>query len=93
MAPTDPDSAFLDVTPPHWAARGVAYVLIGLFVAAVIISVVVRIPETVSSRFVLVPVQGTDPVRASHQGTVVQARVTDGQLVPEGLVLFVIASL
>jgi hemolysin D len=92
MAPTDPDSAFLDVTPPHWAARGVAYVLIGLFVAAVIISVVVRIPETVSSRFVLVPVQGTDPVRASHQGTVVQARVTDGQLVPEGHVMFVIRS-
>jgi multidrug resistance efflux pump len=90
--PTDTDPGYLDVTPPHWAARGVAYVLIALFIAAGIIAIVVRVPETVSSRFVLVPVRGTDPIRASHQGTVLQARVTDGEVVPAGHVLFVLRS-
>jgi multidrug efflux pump subunit AcrA (membrane-fusion protein) len=56
--PADDDAsqqAFLETDPPHWVARGLAYILIALFVGLVLISVAVEVPETVSAPFVLVP--------------------------------------
>jgi hypothetical protein len=52
--------AFLDNDPPHWAARGLAYILISLFLIAGLVSVLLHIPETVSCPFVLVTVQGRE---------------------------------
>lgn len=99
MAETPPPSAeepdpapYLDAEPPHWAARGVAYVLIALFVGAVIASVVVHLPETVTSPFLLVPVRGADPVRAARGGTVTEARVIEAASVSRGQTLFIIRS-
>ncbi|HEV2799641.1 MAG TPA: HlyD family secretion protein [Pyrinomonadaceae bacterium] len=51
------DSPFLDTDPPHWAARGLAYLLILLFVGVVSASLLIRIPETVSAPFILVPAE------------------------------------
>lgn len=52
--------AFLDNDPPHWAARGLAYLVLGLFLVAAVVSVVLQLPETVSAPFVLAPVEGGD---------------------------------
>jgi membrane fusion protein len=83
---------FLETEPPYWAARGLSYLLILLFVAALLASVLIYFPETVSGSFVLVPVRGTDPVRAPHSGVVTEVRVTEGLVVTKGNPLFIIRS-
>jgi membrane fusion protein len=91
-APFADESPYLAADPPHWAARGLATILLLLFVFVGISSLVVHVPEAVSARFVLVPVRGTDPVRAFKDGIVTEVRVTDAQTVHSGDPLFVIAS-
>jgi multidrug efflux pump subunit AcrA (membrane-fusion protein) len=80
---------FLEVDPPHWAARGLSYILIALFVTAVLIAILVRIPETVSCPFVLQPTKGTDPIRALYDATVLQVRALEGQIVKQGDPIFI----
>ena len=75
---------FLDVEPPHWAARGLAYLVILVFGATAVASAVVEVPETVSARFVLVPVRGTDPVRAARGGVMARALAVEGREVASG---------
>jgi membrane fusion protein len=94
-APATPRPAsvpFLEKDPPHWAARGLAYVVILLFAAAFAVAVLLRIPETVSSPFTLVPIRGTDAVRALRGGVVAEIRVSEGQPVHKGAAAFVIRS-
>jgi membrane fusion protein len=85
-------AAFLDVQPPHWAARGLAYVLLLVFAAAAVASVVITLPETISGPFALVPVRGTDPVRAPRSGVLSAVRVSEGQAVAKGDPAFAIRS-
>ena len=86
---TDP---FLSGEPPHWAARGLAYLLFLLFVVLVSASIVVDIPETISAPFTLAPRQGADPVRALRRGVVQRVAVVEGQAVAQGETLFVVRS-
>ena len=90
----DPRSSvpFLEKDPPHWAARGLARILILLFGAALAGAIFVKIPETVSSPFTLVPIRGTDAVRALRGGVVAEIRVAEGQTVQKGATAFVIRS-
>ena len=90
--PADAEAPFLDSEPPHWAARGLAYLLIALFVVAVLAAIFVRIPETVTSPFVLVPVRGTDAVKTLRSGVVTEAKVSEGQPVARGATLFIVRS-
>jgi multidrug efflux pump subunit AcrA (membrane-fusion protein) len=83
---------FLEMDTPPWAARGLAYILLLLFATAAVVAIVLRIPETVSSPFVLLPVRGTDPVKAPRSGIVVEVRVAEGGAVAQGAALFVIQS-
>ncbi len=83
---------FLTQEPPHWAARGLASCLLVLFAVAAAVSALVRVPETVSSRFVLVPVRGTDPIRAPRGGILAEVRAAEGQQVQRGEPIFVIRS-
>lgn len=83
---------YLTTDPPHWAARGLSYLLMLIFVAIVIGSVVIQVPETVSAPFVLAPRLGTDPVRALRRGIIQQVNLVEGQSVKEGDKLFVIRS-
>jgi multidrug resistance efflux pump len=83
---------FLDPAPAPWAARGLAWLLIALFAVAVVASVAVRVPETVSSRFVLVASKGVDQVRASRDGIVAEVRAAETQPFGKGEPLFVIRS-
>lgn len=89
----DSDQApFLEPAPTPWAARGLAWLLIGLFVAAAVAAAVIRVPEKVSSRFVLVPERGADQVRAARDGTVAEIRVAEAQAIAGGEPMFVIRS-
>ena len=83
---------FLGYDPPHWAARALAGLLLILFVGGAIASVLVQVPETVSSPFVLVPARGTDPVRAPRGGVVAAVQAAEGWTVREGEPVFVIRS-
>lgn len=83
---------FLGSDPPAWAARALTVVLLTFFVAAGVASVVIRVPETVSGPFVLVPMRGVDPIRAPRSGTVVEVRLAEAQAFRRDDVLFVIRS-
>jgi multidrug efflux pump subunit AcrA (membrane-fusion protein) len=91
-AAVDERPEFFEGEPPHWAARGLAWVLILVFGAAAVASVVIRVPETISSSLVLVPTRGTDPIRASHGGVVAAVRVREGQAAMQGEAAFTIRS-
>ena len=83
---------FLDSHPPYWAARGLAYVLTLLFVVAAIAMAVVTVPETVTSRFVLVPRRGVDPVRSLRDGVVLRVPFAEGSQVRKSEAIFVLRS-
>jgi membrane fusion protein len=83
---------YLDAEPPPWAARGLASILLILFAVAAIASILVHVPETVTTAFVLTPVRGTDPVRAFKGGIVTDVRTSDARAIGAGEVMFVIAS-
>jgi hypothetical protein len=59
-----------------------------VFVAALVGSIVITLPETISSPFVLVPGHGADPIG----GVVVAVRLAEGQAVDRGAPAFVIRS-
>ena len=86
------DAPFLDPSPPPWAARGLAWTILALFVVGIAALVLVQVPESVAARFVLVPVKGADPVRTLHEGIVTAVRVADAESVDAGAPLFTIRS-
>jgi biotin carboxyl carrier protein len=88
----DPAPPFLDQTPAPWAARSLAWILIALFAAAVIAAIAIRVPETVGSRFVLVPIRGVDQIRAARDGVLAEIRAAETRAIAAGEVLFVIRS-
>lgn len=86
------DPPFLSNEPPHWAVRALAWLVVGLVLVAAILSAVVRVPETVVGRFLLVPVAGSDPVKAPRRGQVSAVRVAEGDVVSRGAPLMVVRS-
>lgn len=84
--------SFLALAPPHWAARGFSYAIIAVVLIAAIASVVIKLPETVTADFVLVPARGTDPIKATRQGVVNQVFVSEGQQVNKGDVIATLKS-
>jgi membrane fusion protein len=88
----DAPPPFLEADPPHWAARGLTYVLILLFIVAGASAAFVHVPEVVSSPFTLTPLRGGDPVRAPRRGVVSDVRVSEGLAVERDQGLFVIGS-
>jgi membrane fusion protein len=59
---------YLDSTPPHWAANGLAYVIVAIAAFAALGSVTVGIPETLSTSFVLTPCSGALLARQIEAG-------------------------
>lgn len=88
----DIDQTYLDIAPPHWAARSLSYSIIAIVLVAAIASVVIKLPETVTADFVLVPARGTDPIKATRQGIVNQVFVSEGQSVNEGDIIATLRS-
>lgn len=84
--------SFLALAPPHWASRGLSYAIIAVVLIAGVAAVVIKLPETVTADFVLAPVRGTDPVKATRRGLVSQILVSEGQEVKQGEVIATLRS-
>lgn len=82
--PAEPKTGFLDLAPPHWAARGLAWAMIAVFALGTIASVAITLPEKVTAQFTLTPVRGADPVKATRGGVVAQILASEGQAVNKG---------
>jgi multidrug efflux pump subunit AcrA (membrane-fusion protein) len=76
--------------PPNWFMTALAWLLIALFATALLVAVFVRVPETVSSRFVLMPENGADAIQSPRPGVVAQVFVKPGQIVRAGDRLFLL---
>ena len=91
-AETNPFPPFLETSPPLWAARGLASILLSLFAVSTIAAFVVRVPESVTAPFVLTPLRGGDPVRVFRSGIVSEVRVAEAQTVGRGQPMYTITS-
>ncbi|HEX5080611.1 MAG TPA: HlyD family efflux transporter periplasmic adaptor subunit, partial [Blastocatellia bacterium] len=87
-----PKTEFLDLDPPHWAARGLAYAMIAIFALGVIASVAITLPEKVTAQFMLAPARGADPVKASRGGVVSRVLASEGQVVNKGDLIITLRS-
>jgi membrane fusion protein len=90
--PQNADTEFLDKDPPPLAVRGLAYVIIALFVLALVAAVIITVPETVSGQFRLLPVDGADPIRSRKDGVVSTLTAREGDTVAANGVLMVLNS-
>jgi multidrug resistance efflux pump len=78
--------------PPPWIVRVTAWLLLAAFLWALLIAIVVRLPETVRCRFVLIPATAADPIQSPRQATISRVAVAEGQPVKAGEELFVLRS-
>lgn len=78
--------------PPPWIVRGTAWALLGAFLVALLLAIIMRLPETVQCPFILVPATGADPIQAAHAGVISRVSVSEGQPVKKGDELFVLRS-
>src|SRR4029450_14012692 len=68
------------------------WVLISAFVFALLITIVMRLPETVDCRFILIPATGADPIQSPRQAIISRVVVEEGEPVKAGDELFVLRS-
>src|SRR4029078_2685330 len=92
LVPVEPQAAFLELAPPHWAARGLAWAILLVVTLGAIAAVAIKLPETVTAQFVLAPVRGADPVKATRSGVVAQVLASEGQSIKQDEVLVVLRS-
>jgi len=88
----DAESEMSPQEPPPWVIRTAAWVLVGAFLFALLIAIVMRLPESVHCPFVLIPATGADPIQAPRQATISRVEVEEGQPVKAGEELFVLRS-
>jgi len=88
----DAESEMLPQEPPPWIIRSTAWILLGAFLLALLIAIVMRLPETVRCPFVLVPDTGADPVQSPVRAIISHVGVDEGQPVKAGEELFVLRS-
>jgi membrane fusion protein len=91
-ASLDTESELAPQEPPPWIVRSIAWLLIAAFLFALLISIVMRLPETVDCRFVLIPATGADPIQSPRQATISRVVVEEGQAVKADEELFVLRS-
>jgi multidrug efflux pump subunit AcrA (membrane-fusion protein) len=88
----DASPPFLEITPPVWAARGLATILLALFMVGTLAAFLARVPESVTAPFVLIPLRGGDPVRALRSGVVTEVQVVEAQAIVRDQAMYRIAS-
>lgn len=88
----DTESEMLPQDPPPWIIRWTAWLLLAFLALALIASIVIRLPETIQSHFVLVPETGADPIQSPHQAVISRVAVGEGETVKKGAALFVLRS-
>ncbi|MBA3832172.1 MAG: HlyD family efflux transporter periplasmic adaptor subunit [Chthoniobacterales bacterium] len=90
--PMESESEMLPQDPPPWFVRSTAWLLILMFAVALLASILVKLPETVSCPFVLVSAAGADPIQSPRLAVVNKVCVTEGQTVEKGAPLFLLRS-
>src|SRR5215471_20529173 len=88
----DAESEMSPQEPPPWIIRSTAWLLMAAFLIALLIAIVMRLPETVRCPFVLVPATGGDPIQSPRQALISRVAVDEGQPVNAGQELFVLRS-
>lgn len=88
----DAESEMLPQDPPPWFVRSLAWLLIAIFAVAFLAALVVRLPETVSCPFILVPAGGADPIQSPRLAIIHQVDVAIGQTVKKGDPLYILRS-
>jgi multidrug resistance efflux pump len=78
--------------PPPWIIRSTAWLLLAAFLFALLVAIVMRLPETVHCQFVLIPATGADPIQSPRQAIISRVAVEEGQPVKLGEALFVLRS-
>jgi multidrug efflux pump subunit AcrA (membrane-fusion protein) len=78
--------------PPPWIIRWTGWLLLGAFLFALFIAIVMQLPETVQCHFVLIPATGADPIQSPRQAIISRVAVEEGQPVKTGEDLFVLRS-
>jgi multidrug efflux pump subunit AcrA (membrane-fusion protein) len=78
--------------PPPWFVRSLAWLLIAMFGVVLLAAVVVRLPETVTCPFVLVPERGADPIQSPRLAVVYRVCVRVGETVKAHDALYVLRS-
>ncbi len=91
-ASIDTESEMLPQEPPAWIIRSAGWCLLGAFLLALVMAIVMRLPETVRCPFILVPATGADPIQSPHQGIITRVSVREGQTVKKGAELFALRS-
>jgi membrane fusion protein len=90
MTTWDTDTPLAPKDPPHWFVAALAWLLIALFTTALLASIFVHVPETVRSRFVLLPENGAESIQSPRHGVVAQVLAKQGQSVHKGDLLFLL---
>src|SRR5260370_14026504 len=88
----DAESDMAPQEPPPWIIRSAAWLLLGAFLFALLLAIVMRLPETVRCPFVLIPATGADPIHAQHQAIISRVAFGEGQTVKSREELFVLRS-
>jgi multidrug resistance efflux pump len=88
----DVESDMMPQDPPPQIMRWTAWLLMALAGFGLIVSIVLRLPETVRCPFVLIPATGADPIQSPHQGVISRVLVSEGQEVKKGAELYVLRS-
>lgn len=88
----DVESEMLPQEPPPWIIRSTAWLLLAAFLFALLVAIVMRLPETVRCPFVLVPATGADPIQSPVRAVISHIGVDEGQPVKAGEELFVLRS-
>src|SRR5215831_14810644 len=88
----DAESEMLPQQPAPWIVRSTGWVLIGAFLFSLLVAIVLRLPESVHCRFILIPATGADPIQSPRQAIISHVAVEEGQPVKAGEELFVLRS-
>jgi hypothetical protein len=67
----DTESELALQEPPPWVIRWTAWLLFAAFLFTLLIAIVMRLPETVDCRFVLIPATGADPIQSPRQAIII----------------------
>ena len=78
--------------PPPALVTWIAWLLVLMFITAAVAAVSVRVPDTVRCPFVIVSMDGSDPVQSPILAEVREVKAMEGQEVEKGAPLFVLRS-
>jgi membrane fusion protein len=91
-ASREQDSPLLPSEPPARIACVGAWLVLGVFAAALAFASLVKLPEVVVAPFVLEPMEGADPIQAPLAGELAIISVREGQDIKAGDNLFALRS-